>query len=285
MMLSLAHTLVSARASGASFVGPLDDYAANLAGAWSVSRRLLSSYSGPLIRVRRSSDNDELDIGTSGITQMLNTAALSAFIGANNGFLSVIYDESGLGRNLEQATASLQRRIVLNGTIDTLGGQPTAKATGNQGYATAAFATTTGTHWSLFARASIANDLAYDRILSGGLSSGSDFVGGAVIAFARNDSNASILSWSGLQLATLAITYDQQFIGSSIFDGVNSTLAIGGADDSFAFTGAISLERFFAGMQSAATAVSGVGSCFSEAAIYNADKSSDEAAIRTALTP
>ena len=48
---------------GPAFVGALDAYASGLAGAWSVSRRLLTSYSGPLVRVRRSSDNAEQDIG------------------------------------------------------------------------------------------------------------------------------------------------------------------------------------------------------------------------------
>ena len=45
------------------FVGAFDAYSNDIDATWSVARRVLSSYTGPLVRVRRSNDNQELDIG------------------------------------------------------------------------------------------------------------------------------------------------------------------------------------------------------------------------------
>lgn len=110
---------------GASFVGPLDDYTTDLAGAWSVARRLLTDSTGAIIRARRSSDNAETDIGTTASGE-LDTASLLAFTGAGNGFLSKIYDQSGAGLDYSQATAARQLRIVLSGVVDTNEGKPSA---------------------------------------------------------------------------------------------------------------------------------------------------------------
>jgi len=108
---------------GASFVGALDAYSSNLAGAWSVVRRLLSSYSGSLIRIRRSSDSAEQDIGVTS-AGLLDTAAITAFVGANSAFVRKVYDQSGLGRDYTQATAAQQPRMVNSGTLVTNNGQP-----------------------------------------------------------------------------------------------------------------------------------------------------------------
>lgn len=85
-------------------------------------RQTSSSYSGPAIRVRRSSDNTEQDIGfTAGV---LDQSALLAFVGAGNGFVTVWYDQSGFGRNATQTTQANQPRIVNAGVIETQNGKP-----------------------------------------------------------------------------------------------------------------------------------------------------------------
>jgi hypothetical protein len=121
MMLSLANTLVSARASG-GFVGPLDDYTANLAGAWSAARRLLTSYTGSLIRVRRSSDNAEMDIDALA-SGALDVASMLTFCGAGNGFIRMRYDQLG-ANNIGQSSAAAQEQIVSSGSLVALVGQP-----------------------------------------------------------------------------------------------------------------------------------------------------------------
>lgn len=98
------------------FTGPLDSLTANLWGAFAF-KRLLSLYTGPLIRVRRSSDNAEQDIGylTDG---SLDTAALASFVGANSAFIVIWYDQAGSANDLSQATAANQARIVNSGAYD-----------------------------------------------------------------------------------------------------------------------------------------------------------------------
>jgi hypothetical protein len=86
-------------------------------------RNLSSAYTGPLIRVRRSNDNVERDIfGT--FRGDLDLAALTSFVGANSGFVTTWYDQSGTGRHATQATAASQPRIVNAGAVDTQNGKP-----------------------------------------------------------------------------------------------------------------------------------------------------------------
>lgn len=100
----------------------LDALGFSPAGAWSVARRLRSRYSGPLLRVRRSSDNAEQDIGYRG-DGALDSAALLAFCGAGSGFAAKVYDQGGGAYDMVQATAGSQPRIVNSGALDTIGTQ------------------------------------------------------------------------------------------------------------------------------------------------------------------
>lgn len=81
-----------------------------------LSLRKLISTATLAIRVRRSSDNTEMDIGFTGL--VLNTSALATFVGANSGFITKFYDQTGNGRDLLQTTAANQPRIVNAGTYD-----------------------------------------------------------------------------------------------------------------------------------------------------------------------
>ena len=119
-----------------SFVSPvassylLDSYS-SAAAAYSL-RKLKTAYTGNAIRVRRSSDNGEQNIGFDA-NGNLDTASLLSFVGAGNGFVTTWYDQSGNGSNLIQATAAEQMRIVGGGAIDTLNGKPAL--TSNYDYA------------------------------------------------------------------------------------------------------------------------------------------------------
>jgi hypothetical protein len=79
-------------------------------GVWSIARRLVSTYTGPLCRIRRASDNAELDIGftASGGHHVLDESAVTGFVGASDWFIRTVYDQSLEGAHLEQPTASLQ---------------------------------------------------------------------------------------------------------------------------------------------------------------------------------
>jgi len=98
----------------------LDTYS-NAAAAYSL-RKLRTAYTGSAIRVRRSSDNNETDIGF--VANVLDTASLLTFCGAGSGFVTTWYDQSGNSRNAIQSTAGNQPQIVLTGTLYTLNGKP-----------------------------------------------------------------------------------------------------------------------------------------------------------------
>lgn len=103
------------------FQGLLDLYP-NAAVAYSV-RKLRSAYSGAAIRVRRSSDNAEQNIGFTSVGD-LDETALTAFVGANNGFVVTWYDQSGNANNATQSTALSQPKIVSSGNVLKLNGKP-----------------------------------------------------------------------------------------------------------------------------------------------------------------
>lgn len=91
----------------------LDSYPGAVA-AYSL-RKLRSAYAGSAIRVRRSSDNTELDIGFTALGN-LDTTALTTFVGISNGYITRWYDQSGNTYTVQQLTTTLQPLIVLAGT-------------------------------------------------------------------------------------------------------------------------------------------------------------------------
>jgi len=91
----------------APFVGLLDSYSG--AGVAYSLRQLSSSYSGDAIRVRRASDNAELNIGF--VANELDTASLTTFCSGTNGFVTTWYDQSGNARNAVETVAVNQPKI------------------------------------------------------------------------------------------------------------------------------------------------------------------------------
>jgi hypothetical protein len=144
---------------GGSFAGAvpllLDLYPAEV--AYSV-RKLRAAYTGACMRVRRSSDNTEQDIGFVG--NNLDTAALLSFVGAGNGFVTAWYDQSGNARNATQTTAGNQPQIVSSGVVNNLNNLPSARIRGANvdrlNIQNALDITNGGRHWSVF---SVANAL------------------------------------------------------------------------------------------------------------------------------
>ena len=84
-------------------------------------RKVVQSYSGPAIRVRRSSDNAEQDIGF--VDGLLDTDSLLSFAGVNDGFVVKVYDQTGL-LDLVQASAIYQPKILEGGVVCLMNGKP-----------------------------------------------------------------------------------------------------------------------------------------------------------------
>ena len=104
-----------------TFTGVLDGWSAG-AATYS-TRRMRSAYAGPLMRVRRSSDNTEQDIAST-LAGLLDTTTLSTFCGSGSCFVRTWYDQSGTGRDALQTNSAVQPRIVNAGVIDSINGAP-----------------------------------------------------------------------------------------------------------------------------------------------------------------
>jgi len=118
----------------ASFEGVLDlvpTSASRAYGLWLLS----SSYSGALVRIRRSSDNAEKDFYPNSNFELSltsedgNGTSLSTWVGANDAFLVTKYDQSGNNEDATQSSASLQDKIVNSGALITLNSKAAAQDT------------------------------------------------------------------------------------------------------------------------------------------------------------
>lgn len=113
---------ISALIQGVEKSIPILDTYTGAAGGYSL-RLLNSSYTGSAIRVRRSSDNTELNIGFDDFNN-LNINALLSFCGVGNGFVTTWYDQTNNSRHLIQTNASNQPLIVNSGNIELVNGKP-----------------------------------------------------------------------------------------------------------------------------------------------------------------
>lgn len=94
----------------------------NSTAAYSL-RKLTNAYGGAAIRVRRSSDNAESDIGF--VANVLDTASLLSFCSATDGFVVKWYSQvGGSTYDVLQTTALKQPKIVASGVLNTLNSKP-----------------------------------------------------------------------------------------------------------------------------------------------------------------
>ena len=98
--------------------------------AFSVSRKLRTASTLPLITVRRSSDNLLLDISALSNNE-LDLQSLLNFCGGGSGFIHRLYDNTGNNNHATQSNVARQPRIVNNGVLETLNGKPAMRFLGN----------------------------------------------------------------------------------------------------------------------------------------------------------
>ncbi len=93
----------------------LDELSTAAVGAWSVARVLAGSWSRrALIRLRRTGDDVESDFGADPAGE-LDIAAVQSWIGGSSASLVAVYDQSGGGNDLTQATGSSQPVFAAGG--------------------------------------------------------------------------------------------------------------------------------------------------------------------------
>ena len=112
--------------SGSGFEGILNQFPGASLG---LSLELLDKdYSGFCIKVRRSSDNAELDIGF--VNNVLDASSLTTFAGSDSVFVTIWYDQTGSGNNATQTQGSRQPMIVDAGTLIRIEGQAAIQSDG-----------------------------------------------------------------------------------------------------------------------------------------------------------
>lgn len=193
---------------GGGFTGAMDAYAFPWR-AYSL-RRLLSVYTGPLVRVRRSSDDTTLDVGFD-VNGHLDTTALLAFVGANNGFVTRWYDQSGSGAHLEQGTVTAQPSIVTAGALNTLDGLPAVTFDGTDDYLTVAsaglYAAGAATMAAVFSGAAAANGVVVGESNNAG--------GGNLYRLLRS----STAAWNVQATSSTGSLWANSASGDTTFDG------------------------------------------------------------------
>lgn len=139
---------VTVLAPGANLL--LDLYPVGVFHAHSAARKLRTAYTGPCMRVRRSSDSTELDIGFDGANN-LSESALLTFVGSGDGFVTRLYDQSlsPTGKDLIQVTQSRQPRIVVSGAIQRIGSSPAMQFDGGRGLYSEGTPAAGGTEYTL----------------------------------------------------------------------------------------------------------------------------------------
>jgi hypothetical protein len=272
-------------AGGAAFVGALDALTANLDVAWSVSRRLLASYSGSLIRVRRSSDNTEMDIGFTSLG-LLDTSALLTFAGAGSAFVTKIYAQTG-AKDFVQSTAAAQPRIVNAGALETMGTNSRAAAcvyTANtHRMATASFTVMTGTSLTLNAVCYLPSTSGWRLVGScpaGGNDSSTD---GWLAAYATGSGIASYEASANKASVTVTTPALAAYSSRALSSG--HKIQVSGSSNSSAFTGsAKNLTNHLLFCFNPSSGLAAVGAKFGEAAIWTADNDANMAALIAAQT-
>jgi len=106
-----------------TFTTGLLEFYPNAAAAYSL-RQLRRSVSPYAIRVRRSGDSLEQDIGFNSNGE-LDTNALLDFANGGDAWVTVWYDQSSNGNDATQGTNADQPQIVSSGSVITQNGKPT----------------------------------------------------------------------------------------------------------------------------------------------------------------
>ena len=198
----------------------LDTYT-GAAAAYSL-RLLDSSYVGSAIRVRRSSDNTEQDIGFN-VFGELDTVSLMAFVGASYGGVKIFYDQSGNGADATQTVIASQPLIVSAGTLITLSNGKPAVESFNASVSWGAIeanVTYAGSNLSAFAVYEYATGVnAWPLTVDDSFNSPD----GVLIRINENELNAYRTSDSTKLLQTQNLN-----IGSNIWNGTNLTTTANG---------------------------------------------------------
>lgn len=260
------------------FVGVLDGYSPDF--AWSHWRALVSSFTGTILQVQRTSDNVPFDVPQNASREGDITALLS-FVGSDSASVASV-SEQVQGKHMLQGTVDRQRVIVDAGTLVTVGGKAASKGVSGQScfLATDALASTyTGASVSVFIRGQHAAYIGavYDAYL--GLAR--DALGIApgrppLLAITETQISLAFVNFSG------GIVDD--YLVSVIWDGTHVTLRDGTNTYVEAYSGAFDFNRFvWAAYDAGGNGEQRSDHSVQEMAVWLSDQTANEEAIRSAM--
>lgn len=248
-------------------------------------RKLKSSYSGNCITVRRSSDNATQDIGFDG-SGFLDTSSIKTFVGSSSGYVSKWYDQSGNARDMVQATAGNQPRIINAGVVERKNGKVSIRfiAASNTGFFATTSETITSYSFFLVYDISLGGSDGFARIVSFRPSGVEDYVNYVpvltVSAFVESYANSAERSLVGAAGLNYGIGMNIE-TGSSIKNSANNLSEV-----SYSYTLNLNIVRYSMGV--ASTSGDDINSANFNGYIYEAigyasDKSSNRIVMRDAI--
>jgi len=262
--------VITGREAGS--LGLLDQYA-GAAAAYSL-RSLTLYYTGPVVRVRRSSDNAESDFTATQVSD----GTLDTFCGAGNGFVRTWYDQSGNGRHATQTTTANQPQVVSSGALLQTNSKPALNFNGTSqrfDMPTIAF-NMNALSINIVSKADVSNNrMAFaspdpNRVYVPFLSSGIYYVGYAAAATAFNFGSSNLTFQYLVQLNAGSST------ANALRNGAASTAV---SSSSEAEIGTSLSVGSYKGQPPAFTATSFWGGTIQEVIFYTSDQTSNQAGI------
>ena len=244
----------------------LDSYGGS-AAAYSL-RALSSAYVGPLVRVRRASDNAEQDIYAN-YDGTLNTSSLESFCSGTNGFVKTWYDQSGNGYDATQTTSANQPQIVSSGSVILENGKPAMFTDGTNDFMNTANFSTSLTTVTASIVAKVTNgDFFFDDNATVNVNS----------IWAISTTTARLFNGSGFTHTITPNTWGNQNLIYFVSDAASSRL---GLNNSFT-TGTVGTSAMTGVTLGAAATglIPNLGS-MQEFVVYGSNKTSDLADINT----
>lgn len=268
MRLGLGHGLdVGYRPELFSDVPLLDTYS-GAAAAYSL-RKLRSGVTS-VVRVRRSSDNAEADFTAAEVSD----GTLTTWTGASDGFVVTWYDQSGnSGRDATQAVAADQPKIVNAGSLITENGKPAISFDGVSDFL-AASVSTTGFPFTVFTKGKYTDPKDDNYVTFGPVNA----------RYIKVNNNGNWWYANGVSdFSTVGYTSGQNFIMAVIFNSTSSIVSYNGSLYTGLNTGADSSTYTTMRIGARADSTQHGTITPSEIIIYDLDKSSDRAAIESAI--
>lgn len=246
-----------------AFTGLLNEYS-GAAAAYSL-RLLDNTYSGDAIVVT-TNGSDSASIGF--VNNELDTASLEAFAGSGDAYVSVWYDQSGNGNNATQTSFSSMPKIVSSGSTILENGKAAVEFDGTSVFfqASSVNVPQPTSYFITYRYNNFSSDL-YNDLSDGNVSRqlNDNTGGGYVRAFAGSTFLSSILSSNNQELRY------------SLFNGLNSALAINGGLAQTGNAGALAINNMNIG-KSGASYMDGK---IQEFIIYPTNQSSNRTGIET----